>query len=446
MLEDLTREKGKKLKELRTLGVNPYPARTKRDFSLKAVLDNWHSLEQAAKSISLVGRIRARRDQGGIIFLDLDDGSSSLQAVINKANFREFEFWRELIETGDFIEVRGRLFKTKRGEKSIEVRGLKLLTKTLRPLPNRWFGLKDTEERFRKRYLDIIFNPEVKETIEKRSKLIREMREFLWADGFMEVETPMLQPIPGGALARPFRTHHNALDVDFYLRIAPELYLKRLLVAGFNKIFEIGRVFRNEGIDREHNPEFTMLELYAAYKDGEWMIKFTERLLRPFIKVKWQRMSYKAALAKHTKKKLDLLNMEGGKLDELFKKEVGPKLIKPVIIYDYPKSISPLAKSKDDEPRLTERFQFIIEGMEIANGFSELNDPLDQRERMEDQERRYRRGEEASRMDEEFLEALEYGMPPAAGLGVGIDRLVAIVSGRPSIKESIIFPTLRPKK
>ena len=445
MLEDLTRERGKKLKELRTLGVNPYPARTKRNFSLKEALDNWGSLERAAKLLYLVGRIRARRDQGGIIFLDLDDGSASLQAVISKANFREFDSWRERIDVGDFIEVRGRLFKTKRGEKSVEVRGLKLLTKTLRPLPNRWFGLKDTEERFRKRYLDIIFNPEVKGTIEKRSELIREMREFLWAEGFMEVETPMLQPIPGGALARPFQTHHNALDADFYLRIAPELYLKRLLVAGFNKIFEIGRVFRNEGIDREHNPEFTMLELYAAYCDGEWMIKFTEHLLQPFLKVKWQRMTYKEALAKYAKKKVDFLNLEGVKLDELFKREVRSKLIKPVIIYDYPKSISPLAKSKDDEPRLTERFQFIIEGMEIANGFSELNDPLDQRERMEDQERRYRRGEEAGRMDEEFLEALEYGMPPSAGLGVGIDRLVAIVSGRPSIKESIIFPTLRPK-
>lgn len=445
MLEDLTRERARKLKELKTLGVNPYPARTKRTYSLKVVLDKWASLERAKKSLSLVGRVRARRDQGGIIFLDLDDGTGLLQAVINKTEFRDFEPWREKLETGDFIEVQGRLFRTKRGEKSIGVKALKLLTKSLKPLPSRWFGLKDTEERFRKRYLDVIFNPEVKETILARSELIREMREFLWAEGFIEVETPMLQPIPGGAMARPFKTHHNALDVDFYLRIAPELYLKRLLVAGFNQVFEIGRVFRNEGIDREHNPEFTMLELYASYRDGEWMIKFTEKLLRPFLKVNWLRMAYKQALDKYAKKKIDYLDLPGAKLDELFKREVRPHLQKPTILYDYPKSISPLAKSRDDEPRLTERFQFIIEGMEIANGWSELNDPLDQRERMEDQERRYRRGEEASRMDEEFLEALEYGMPPAAGLGVGIDRLVALVTGRPSIKESITFPTLRPK-
>ncbi|PIR98619.1 MAG: lysine--tRNA ligase, partial [Candidatus Colwellbacteria bacterium CG10_big_fil_rev_8_21_14_0_10_41_28] len=340
----------------------------------------------------------------------------------------------------------GTLFKTKRGEKSIKPKSVDMLAKTLRPLPDSWYGLKDVEERFRKRYLDLILNEEAKETFILRSNLVKQIREFLWEESFMEVETPMLQPIPGGALARPFKTRHNALKQDFYLRIAPELYLKRLLVGGMNKIYEIGRVFRNEGMDREHNPEFTMLELYWAYQDYEGLIKFTEKMLKPFVKEKWQRISYRDAFKKYGKIDLDKVKNKE-EIDDVFKRKVRPHLKKPTIVYDLPKAISPLSKSKASEPELTERFQFILEGTEIVNGFSELNDPIDQRERMEYQEKLFRKGnEEASRLDKDFIEALEYGMPPAAGLGMGIDRLVALITKRESLKETILFPTLKNKE
>ncbi|NCO15549.1 MAG: lysine--tRNA ligase, partial [Parcubacteria group bacterium] len=314
----------------------------------------------------------------------------------------------------------------------------------LRPLPTQWYGLKDVEERYRKRYLDLILNPEVKEKIISRSKIIETLRQDLAKEGFIEVETPMLQPLPGGALARPFITHHNALNCDFYLRVAPELYLKRLLVAGFEKIYEIGRDFRNEGIDRDHNPEFTMFELYWAYQDWEGLMKFTEKLLKKFIPGKWEKITFEAALKKYAKKDIKKLRPE--EIDEIFKKEVRPKIIKPTFVTHYPKFLSPFAKPVEDNPDLTERFQLIVDGMEIVNGFSELNDPVDQRQRMEEQERKYRAGnQEASRLDEDFLEALEYGMPPAAGWGVGIDRLAALVTKSHNVKEIIAFPTLKPR-
>ena len=259
------------------------------------------------------------------------------------------------------------------------------------------------------------------------------------------METPRLQAVPGGAKARPFVTHHNALDADFYLRIAPELYLKRLLVAGFEKVFEIGRNFRNEGIDRDHNPEFTMLELYWAYQDWQGLMKFIEKILKKYIPGKWQKLTFKEAIKKYAKK--DLKNIAIGDLDEVFKSEVRPKLIKPTFVTHYPKSISPLAKSLEENPEFTERFQFIVDGMEVVNGFSELNNPLEQRERMEGQEKMYRAGDlEESRLDEDFLTALEHGMPPSAGVGIGIDRLAAYIAKAGNIKEIIIFPTLKPKK
>ena len=311
-------------------------------------------------------------------------------------------------------------------------------------MPTQWYGLKDVEERYRKRYLDLILNPEVKEKIISRSKIIETLRQDLAKEGFIEVETPMLQPLPGGALARPFITHHNALNCDFYLRVAPELYLKRLLVAGFEKIYEIGRDFRNEGIDRDHNPEFTMFELYWAYQDWEGLMKFTEKLLKKFIPGKWEKITFEAALKKYAKKDIKKLRPE--EIDEIFKKEVRPKIIKPTFVTHYPKFLSPFAKPVEDNPDLTERFQLIVDGMEIVNGFSELNDPVDQRQRMEEQERKYRAGnQEASRLDEDFLEALEYGMPPAAGWGVGIDRLAALVTKSHNVKEIIAFPTLKPR-
>ena len=457
MLEDIIRERQRKLKNLKEAGVNPYPAKVKRTIFVSEALKNFNKLSSSKKQLFLAGRIKALRDQGNLIFIDLKDESGKIQAVLKadvlvgsptlrrgKDNLNNFKILKQNLDVGDFLSVSGPLFKTQKGEKSIEVKTAEIITKSLRPLPTQWYGLKDVEERYRKRYLDLILNPEVKEKIISRSKIIETLRQDLAKEGFIEVETPMLQPLPGGALARPFITHHNALNCDFYLRVAPELYLKRLLVAGFEKIYEIGRDFRNEGIDRDHNPEFTMFELYWAYQDWEGLMKFTEKLLKKFIPGKWEKITFEAALKKYAKKDIKKLRPE--EIDEIFKKEVRPKIIKPTFVTHYPKFLSPFAKPVEDNPDLTERFQLIVDGMEIVNGFSELNDPVDQRQRMEEQERKYRAGnQEASRLDEDFLEALEYGMPPAAGWGVGIDRLAALVTKSHNVKEIIAFPTLKPR-
>jgi len=442
------RERRKKLSDIQDSGRNPYPAKSRRSFTVAEALDNFSKLERGKKSVTLAGRVFSVRDQGNLQFVDVGDGTGSIQVLLSKKEAHHFDFWKKNLDIGDFVEFRGNLMKTKRGEKSLLAVKTRMLTKSLRPVPKSWFGLKNEEERLRKRYLDILLDEGTKEVFKKRSEYIRHTRELLWGEGFMEVETPMLQPIPGGALARPFKTRHNTLKQDFYLRVAPELYLKRLLVGGYNKIFEIGRTFRNEGMDREHNPEFTMLELYWTYADYKDMIGLTKKILKPIVKGKWTEVSYIDAVKKHAgKSEKEIRKTKGHTLDELFKKKVRPKLVKPTIVYGLPKSLSPLAKSYEDDPELTERFQFILDGMELANGFSELNDPIDQRERMEEQEKLHRKGdEEASRLDEDFLEALEYGMPPAAGLGVGIDRVAALYAGKKSVKDAIIFPTLKSKK
>lgn len=446
MLGKLIGERRRKLEKIREAGHEPYPIQSHRNFAAGDALARFAAIGKK-KTLTLAGRVRSFRDQGGVVFLDVDDGTGVIQVVAMKKETHHFDFWKGVIDAGDFIEARGTLFETKRGEKSVKAVKLRVIAKSLRPIPSEWYGLKDEEEKLRRRYLDMLLDKEVKMTIEKRSEVVRRMREFLWNEGFLEVETPMLHPIPGGALARPFVTHHNALKQDFYLRIAPELYLKRLLVGGFNKVFEIGRVFRNEGIDRDHNPEFTMLELYLAYADAKDMVRFTKKLLAPFIKGPWKEMRYEEAMNTYAGRKVDIAKTKGAVLDDLFKRKVRPNLTKPTILVDYPKSISPLAKSKEDNPDITDRFQFVVDGTEVANGFSELNDPIDQRERMEEQERLYRQGDkEATRLDEEFLTALEYGMPPAAGLGVGVDRVAAIAAGKHSVKDVIIFPTLRRKK
>ena len=444
MLEDIIRERQKKLKNLLKEDINPYPAKIKRTILISEALKDFNKLSSSKKQLFLTGRIKALRDQGNLIFIDLKDESGKIQAVLKADNLNNFKILKQNLDVGDFLSVSGPLFKTQKGEKSIEAKTVQIIAKSLRPLPTQWYGLKDVEERYRKRYLDLILNPEVKEKIISRSKIIETLRQDLAKEGFIEVETPMLQPLPGGALARPFITHHNALNCDFYLRVAPELYLKRLLVAGFEKIYEIGRDFRNEGIDRDHNPEFTMFELYWAYQDWEGLMKFTEKLLKKFIPGKWEKITFEAALKKYAKKDIKKLRPE--EIDEIFKKEVRPKIIKPTFVTHYPKFLSPFAKPVEDNPDLTERFQLIVDGMEIVNGFSELNDPVDQRQRMEEQERKYRAGnQEASRLDEDFLEALEYGMPPAAGWGVGIDRLAALVTKSHNVKEIIAFPTLKPR-
>jgi len=466
MLQDIIKERQRKLKNLKQAGINPYPSKIKRTIYIAEAIKDFNKLSVSKKQLSISARIKALRDQGNLIFIDLSDKSGNpegkpsasygarIQAVLKKDNLDNFKILKQNLDVGDFLSVSGSLFKTQKGEKSIEAKTAEIIAKSLRPLPTQWFGLKDVEERYRKRYLDLILNPEVKEKLQLRSEIIEKLRTDLSKAGFLEVETPILQPLPGGALARPFITHHNALNCDFYLRVAPELYLKRLLVAGFEKIYEIGRNFRNEGIDRDHNPEFTMFELYWAYENWEGLMEFSEKLLKGVfanIRIKneytnkmWDKITFEAALKKYANKSLKKLKPE--EIDEVFKKQVRPKIIKPTFVTEYPKSLSPFAKSCDNNPEFTERFQLIVDGMEIVNGFSELNDPIEQRKRMEEQEKKYRSGnQEASRLDEDFLEALEYGMPPAAGLGVGIDRLVALATKSHNIKEIIAFPTLKPK-
>lgn len=457
MLEDIIKERLKKKEDLEKLGYEVYPARIKRTHLISEALESFDSLSKQKKKISVAGRVMGMRIQGGLGFIDLRDGSGAvkLQAVLKKDNLEDFAVLRNDLDIGDFLEVSGTLFTTQKGEKSIEAKTARIIVKSLRPLPSVWHGLQDVEERFRKRYLDLILNPEVKEKLVVRSKIVEHLRSELTKEGFLEAETPMLQPIPGGTKARPFVTHHNSLDTDFYLRIAPELYLKRLLVGGMEKVFEIGRNFRNEGIDRDHNPEFTMLEMYWAYQDYEGLMEFAEKLLKKFIPAsakasagnpsKWERITFAEIFKKLSGK--DYKKVPADKLEETFKKEVRPKIIEPTLVIEYPESMIALAKLKKDDPSLTESFQLIVNGVEIIKGFSELNDPVFQRAQMEQQDKEHRAGDpEAFRLDEDFLEALEYGMPPAAGLGLGIDRLAALVTKSHSVKEIIAFPTLRPKE
>jgi len=445
MLQDIIKERQRKLNKLRESGLNPYPSSVKRTAPIAEALENFSRFEKSKKILFLVGRLRAWRDQGKIIFADLEDETGRLQIVFSDKQAKQFELLKETFDIGDFIEVSGKLFKTKRGEKSLAAVSSRVISKSLRPLPTEWFGFKDAEERFRRRYLDLILNPEVKSRLKKRSELIIGLRQSLWKEGFLEVETPILQPLPGGAKAKPFKTRWEALKEDMYLRIAPELYLKRLLVGGFEKIFEIGKNFRNEGIDREHYPEFTMLELYWAYQDYKGLMKFLEKLLKPFIPGRWATISFEKIFSQNSK--LDYRKIAPDQLDDIFKKEIRPKIKAPTLVTDYPESMMPLAKLHADDPFLTESFQLIRDGTEISKGFSEMNNPVAQREQMKKQEAAYRAGdEESSRLDENFLEALEYGMPPAAGLGIGIDRLAAILTDSHSIREIISFPMLKGKE
>ncbi len=444
MLEDILKERLKKKAELEKLGYDVYPARVKRTHLIADAVRSFGALAKTKRNIFIVGRVMGMRMQGAIGFADLADASGKIQIFFKKDNLKDFSGLKGNLDIGDFLEVGGPLFRTKAGEKTVEAKSARVIVKGLRPLPSVWHGLHDVEERFRKRYLDLALNPEVKDKLVSRSKIIEQLRSALAKNGFLEVETPILQAIPGGAKARPFKTHHNALDVDFYLRVAPELYLKRLLVGGFEKIFEIGRNFRNEGIDRDHNPEFTMLELYWAYQDYAGLMKFAEKLLKKFIPGKWEKITFADSFKKYAGKNYD--SVDPKILDEVFKKEVRSKIIKPTLVIDYPESVMALAKFKAGSPKLTESFQLIVNGAEIAKGFSELNNPVLQRKQMEQQEKAFRAGdEESSRLDADFLEALEYGMPPAAGMGIGIDRLVQAATKAHAVKEIITFPTLRPK-
>lgn len=485
-LDELIKNRLGKLEAVKKSGFNPYPEAVKRTHFLSEARGEFGSLSGSGKEVVLAGRVKSLREHGASAFLDIEDGTGKMQAFFKKDRLGEksYKFFSDVVDIGDFIEIRGTLFETKKGEKTIEAADFKMLSKSLRPLPEKWHGITDVEERFRKRYLDLIFNEEIRKKFELRSKIIKGIRDFMNKAGFLEVETPILQPIYGGARAKPFKTHLNALDLDLYLRIAPELYLKRLLVGGFEKVYEIGRVFRNEGMDRSHNPDYTEMEFYWAYSDYKALMKFTEQMFEYLLlnvfgalqtnyegkeidfTAPWTRIEFSALLKKYTKINYedlnkDALEKEARKLgvdvpknsnkveiaDEIYKKYCRPKIWQPTFIIHHPVGFQPLAKALEKEPHKLANFQLVIAGWEMLNSFSELNDPLEQKKRFEEQERYFEEGmEEAQRMDTDFIEALEYGMPPAAGWGMGIDRLVSLLTDSHSLRDVILFPAMRPRE
>ncbi|WP_282178372.1 lysine--tRNA ligase [Maribacter stanieri] len=485
-----------KLEKLRALGINPYPAAL---YPVDATSASIKSNYEEGKQVIVAGRLMSRRIQGKASFAELQDSTGRIQVYFNRDEICTGEdktlyndVYKKLLDIGDIIGIEGNLFTTQVGEKTIMVKKFTMLSKSLRPLPlpkkdaegNIYDEFNDPELRYRQRYVDLVVNPKVKETFIKRTKITTSIREFYNAAGYLEVETPILQPIPGGATARPFLTHHNALNIPLYLRIANELYLKRLIVGGFDGVYEFSKDFRNEGMDRTHNPEFTVMELYVAYKDYNWMMDTTEKLLEKIamdsngttkITVGKHEIEFKAPYARvpileaikihtgydvagmpedelrETAKKLGIEvdeTMGIGKLiDEIFGEKCEHHYVQPTFITDYPKEMSPLTKEHRDNPALTERFELMVNGKELANAYSELNDPIDQRERFEDQLKLSEKGDdEAMFIDQDFLRALEYGMPPTSGIGIGIDRLVMLMTNNASIQEVLFFPQMRPEK
>ncbi len=485
-LEEIRKNRIKKIKKIREWGRDPYPASVKRTHTAGEAVSNFERLSEEEKEIFLTGRIMSFRGHGGVVFSDIKDGTGKIQIAFKKDALGEkkFELLKEVIDVGDFLEVSGNLFKTKKGEKTLKVSDFNLISKAISPLPEKWHGLKDIEERYRKRYLDLLFNEEVRGKIKTRAKIISATREFLENKGFMEVETPILQSIYGGARAKPFKTRLNALDMEMFLRISPELYLKRLLIGGFEKVYEIGRCFRNEGMDKDHNPDFTMLEFYWAFADYKDLMKLTEEMFSFLLKkvfssseIKagnkkisfsppFERIEFEELLHKYTKINLSEINQgalrESAKkigveveidrpkaeiADEIYKKYCRPKIWRPTFVIHHPKGFQPLAKSspKDEGKLLT--FQLIAGGVELNNAFSELNDPREQKKRFAEQENLFKKGfSEAQRKDEDFIKALEIGMPPAAGFGMGMDRLAALLTDSRSLREIILFPAMRRKE
>jgi len=483
-IDKIRKNRLKKLKAIESAGFLAYPGQTKRTHACAKALEDFGKLSRSKEEIVLTGRMMSLRQHGGLVFSNIKDGSGQIQVLFKKDKLGEkgYQFFLDNFDIGDFVEVRGVLFKTKKGEKTLEIEDYKMLAKSLLPLPEKWHGLKDIEERYRKRYLDLIFSPDIKDKFQARSKIIKKLRFFLENEGFLEVETPILQPVYGGAAAKPFKTHLNALDLDLYLRISPELYLKRLLIGGFEKIYEIGRCFRNEGVDKAHNPDFTMLEFYWAYADYKDLMKLTEKMLTSLIKdlfgkskieyegkeldfkSPWPRTEFNQIFKKYTginfeeihiqslkkeakKMSIDAKGNKAEIADEIFKKKCRPEIKQPTFVIHYPAEAFPLAKPLGKNPKKSASFQLIIAGMEIVKAFSELNNPVLQKERFEEQEKIFKKGfEEAQRMDKDFIEALEYGMPPAAGWGMGIDRLTALLTNSHTLREVILFPTMRPKR
>lgn len=496
--EIVRRENLAKIKEM---GIDPFPAELYEvNTTAKEIKENYKEGSEDFQSVSLAGRLMMKRIMGKASFAELQDSTGKIQLYINRDEICPGEnkdlynkLFKKLLDIGDFIGVKGYVFKTKTGETTVHVNELKLLSKSLKPLPivkvdaegKVHDAFTDPELRYRQRYVDLVVNPHVKEIFRKRTKLFQAMRQFFNDAGYMEVETPILQPIPGGAAAKPFITHHNALDMPMYLRIANELYLKRLIVGGYDGVYEFSKNFRNEGMDRTHNPEFTAMEIYVAYKDYNWMMEFTEKLLEHCaiavngttkarfgeyeidFKAPYKRITMRQAILDHTgfdikgKSEEELReaaksmgievdeSMGKGKIiDEIFGEKCESHYIQPTFIMDYPKEMSPLCKRHRDDPELTERFELMVCGKEVANAYSELNDPIDQRERFEEQLKLSERGdEEASKfIDFDFLRALEYGMPPTAGLGIGMDRLTMFLTNSESIQEVIFFPQMKPEK
>lgn len=472
-----------KLKKLRLLEKNPFPSTSERTHTISDALANFEELSKKETRITCAGRIRSIREHGGSTFFHFEDATGSIQGYLKRdvVGSETYAFFQNIFDIGDIAEFSGTLFVTKRGEKTLLVSDFRMLAKALLPLPDKWHGLRDVEERFRKRYLDLLMNKEVKQKFVTRSLLVKNLRSFLYQEGFLEVETPILQQIPGGARAKPFKTRLNALDMDLYLRIAPELYLKKLLVGGFEKIFEIGRVFRNEGMDATHNPDFTMIELYAAWRDYVWMMEFTERMLRtisretlsslscvygewnidlakPFARIRFDELVKKytgidiwrasneelRAYLKAHPVAMDKEATRANIIDELYKEFCRPHLVDPTFVTHLPIELNPFAKASENDPRTADRFQLVVGGIELVNAFSELNDPIEQQERLTQEVKDYKK--DAKRVDKSFIEALEYGMPPAAGMGMGIDRLAMLFTNSHSVREVILFPTMRPKK
>ncbi len=481
MLDDLIKEKIKKLR-LYQQKQDPYPARVNRDYPISQFLADFSKFLSSKQEVYLVGRITSLRDQGKIIFADLNDSSGRIQIILKKDQTGEFDFMAQVLDVGDFVEALGQAFVTKKGENSLELKKIRIISKSIRPWPSSWYGLEDTELRFRKRYLDSAINPEVRSLFVKKSIFWQTVRNFLVANGFLEVETPVLEAVPGGAEAEPFVTHHNALDQDFYLRISLELPLKKMLVGGFEKVFEIGRIFRNEGIDREHLQDYTQMECYLAYADYRDVMDLTGAMYKKIVfnlfnsyqtqsggqTLNWDGdwpvvdyyeifaeyagLNLKTATSDDLRRKAKELGLEvtpalgkGRLIDLIFKHTARPRLIQPSFLVDPPVEIEPLAKRKPDDPGRVERFQIVAAGTELGKGFSELNDPLDQRQRFEEQMKLRQKGDkEAQMMNDEFVEALEYGMPPAGGFGMS-ERLFAVLMDK-SVREAVYFPLMKPEK